>query len=717
MSEYNKDFIIRFAVIWAILLLGMIFIFSNILNIQSEKEQWLKVGKKQQAKIRVVIPANRGNIYSADNQLMASSTPWYYIYMDTRVPYLHQGGDTAFYRNIDSLAYAFSHYFKDKSKVAYKKEIIKAFKDEKSEHKLYNKMISYSQLKDVKNFPLIRRGRFKSGLITREMYRRVKPYRTLASRTIGDIYADTEKGGKNGLELGFDSILRGEKGVAIRQKIANRRQTIVEVEPINGVDIVTTINIDIQDIAEKALVNKLREINASTGYAIVMEVKTGEIKAIVNMSQTSSGAYAEIRNGAVSDMTEPGSTFKIASLTAVLDDGRASMDDIIDIDYGIWKIHGRTMKDHNAHRGGYGATLTLEQAVNGSSNVGISKTIERAYGEDPAEYVDKLYEMGLNEPFNLYIAGTAKPNIKHPNDKTHYWAKTDLAWMSIGYGTQFAPIYTVAFFNAIANNGRFLEPLLVKKIVKNGKVIKEFKARVIRKQMCKESTVRDVKKALLGVLETPKYATAKSVHSDIVRIAGKTATAQISKGKGGYKSGGKSYQVGFCGFFPYENPKYSCIVVIREPKIGGASGGKMAGPVFKKIAESITAIETKKTVHNMTDLDSTKIAEIPNLKSGNFQSLSYVLNYLDKPLRQENSQTKWAYATKKDNSYTFQSFDIEENKNSMPNIVGMGLKDAIYLCESLGLRVQTKGVGKVFSQSIKVGEKIKSGNKVELTLK
>lgn len=711
MTDLGKNIIGRFAIVYLFIVLLMALVVINILKIQlGEREQWLELGTKNNKRDITVRP-NRGNIYSADGQLMASSIPTYYVYMDTRVPALHEKDGELFYNNIDSLSMFLANYFKDKSASKYKQEITLAYKQRKSEFRFYKKRISYSQLKDIKQFPLFKLGRNRSGLITKEMFQRVKPYTSLASRTIGDIYADETKGGKNGLELGFDSILIGVPGVSSRQKIANRWQEIVEVEPIDGMDINTTIDIDIQDIAEKALVEKLTEIEAATGYAIVMEVKTGEVKAIVNMSRNANGTYSENRNGAVADKVEPGSTFKTASLMAVIDDGRAKLTNVIATGNGLYRFGTSTMRDHNAHRGGYG-DITLENSLNASSNVGISRTIVDAYGNNPGEFVEKLYKMGLNEPFELHIPGTAKPFIRHPNDKKYYWSRTTLPWMSIGYEVQQAPIYTLAFYNAIANGGKFLEPLLVKSITRNGIVVKEFEARVIREQICKPSTLNDVKKALLGVVEDPTYGTGKPAHSPYVRIAGKTGTAQISKGNSGYSTGGKSHQVSFCGFFPYENPQYTCIVVIREPRIGYPSGGGMSGVVVKNIAERITAINTNSTIFEIQNDSTLPKEKMPNHYAGRSKATKNVTTQINQNL--PLTESEWVSYLKDKNSYKPVKIDIK--KSVVPNLKGLGAKDAVYLCEEAGLRVQLSGLGKVIEQTIPAGTKAVKGKTIHLTL-
>lgn len=709
MTEPGKKIIGRFATVYIIIVILMMSIIYNIAKIQTvERENWLKLGEKNN-KNDIIVRPNRGNIYSADGRLMASSIPTYYVYMDTRVPALHEDDGKLFAENIDSLSICLSDYFGDKSSEAYKRDMTAAYRQGKGEYNFYKGKISYAQLKDIRRFPLFRLGRNKSGLLTKEMFSRVKPFTSLASRTIGDIYADESRGGKNGLELGFDSILKGTPGLSSRQKVANRWEEITQVEPVDGMDIVSTIDVDMQDITEKALLDKLKEIEAQTGYAILMEVATGEIKAIVNMDRNPDGSYTENRNGAVSDKVEPGSTFKTVSLMAVLDDGKAKLTDVIETGNGLYKFGKATMRDHNAHKGGYGS-ITLEQSLNASSNVGISRTIYRAYGDNPGKYVDKLYKMGLNEPFQLYIPGSAKPWIRHPNDKSSYWSATTLPWMSIGYEVQIPPIYTLAFYNAIANNGKYIEPLFVKSINKNGLMVREFKARVINSQICKPSTLKEVRQALLGVVENPKYGTGKAVHSPYVRIAGKTGTAQISKGSAGYSAGGKSHQVSFCGFFPYENPKYTCIVVIREPKIGYPSGGLMSGVVVKNIAERISAIDTVSTIFDL-QLDSTYTdIKKPLVKSGKYEAIQNVMTNLQQSYGGEGASWVKTISDGKTTNLT----NLPLVAGTVPDMTGMCAKDAIYLCEKLSLKINMKGIGKLTSQSLSPGTKTAKGQEITL---
>ncbi len=708
MTEKRQNIVFKFGIVYGLLCIAFLGVIYRMVILQYvERDEWLKVAEKQK-KTDITVKPNRGNIYASDGRLMASSIPTYYVYMDMRVPALHQGGDTLFLNKVDSVSRALSAFFQDRTPREYKNLLVKGFNENKPELKIYPKRITYSQLKDLKKLPLFNLGSYKSGLLTKEMFRRVKPFGSLATRTIGDIYADEEKGGKNGLELYFDKDLLGTPGISTRQKVANTYQETVQVEPVDGFDVVSTIDIDFQDLAEKALVDSLRSFDAESGYAVLMEVHSGEVKAIVNMQKNEDGTYTENRNGAVSDKVEPGSTFKVVSLMAVLDDGKAKITDTINTGNGLWKVANRIMRDHNANRGGYG-NITLAEAIHASSNVGVSKTILKAYGNNPAEFVEKIYKMKINEYMDMEIPGTAKPTIKHPKKNPDTWSKTTLAWMSIGYETQIPPIYTLAFFNSIANDGVLIRPRFVKEIRKNGQVIKTFDTYVINPQICKPTTLRTVQETLLGVIEGKK-GTAHNVKSNIVRIAGKTGTAQISKGKSGYKEGGKLYQVSFCGYFPADNPQYSCIVVIREPHNGYPSGGRMAGSVFKSIAENVML---KKSEFHPEDIqkDSTvRINLVPDVKSGYNEANSYVMNSMK--IEYKDVKSEWVNTTKKDS--LLQDSPLAISKGIIPDVSGMGAKDALYLFNSMGLKVRISGRGKVISQNRKPGSRAVKGDTVNL---
>lgn len=710
MTDKRKNIVLRFGIVYIIICLSFFLVLYRIIVIQFvERDKWLALAA-QNVKSNIVVKPNRGNIYACDGRLMASSIPTYYVYMDLRVPALHEKDGILFKNNIDSLSMYLSSFFKDKTAYEYKTTLTRAYRSGAGEFQLFPARISYAQLKQLKTLPLFRLGRNKSGLITKELFRRVRPFGSLASRTIGDIYADESKGGKNGIEMSFNADLLGTPGVSTRQKVANKYMETVQVEPIDGMDITTTIDVDLQDIAEKALLDGVKEFDAAVGYAILMEVQSGEVKAIVNMQRNKDGSYTENRNGAVSDMVEPGSTFKVASLMAALDDGKAKLTDTINTYNGQYQFGNRTMTDHNANHGGY-HKITVAQAIYASSNIGISRTIVKAYGHNPAEFVNKLYAMKLNERMNIEIPGAAAPFIRHPSDKSHEWSNTTLPWMSVGYETQIPPIYTLAFYNAIANNGKLIRPFFVKSISKNGQMIKEFKTEVINPSICKPTTLRDIRSTLLGVLED-KLGTGQNVRSKYVRIAGKSGTAQISQGKGGYKTGGTKHQVAFCGYFPYENPLYTCVVVMREPGKGYPSGGHMSGSVLKNIAERVIALNSnRKPSHVDTDsIDEGNF--IPVIKVGYYKAIQTVMADLQLPLAPNTRDWVKTFTDQKQTRVE----SITVSQNAIPNLVGMGLKDAVFILENLGLNVQVQGRGKVFSQNIKPGTVARKGTAILINL-
>ncbi|MDR0371121.1 MAG: transpeptidase family protein [Prevotellaceae bacterium] len=707
-----KKIILRFGVIYVLIIVVFVIVVYKMIAIQTDRHNWLAISPEARIQ-HVELKAKRGNIYSEDGRLMSSSIPTYYLKMDLRVEALWENNGQLFKDNIDSVSIYLARFFKDKSAGQYKHDITKAYLRKSGQYLLYPHKVSYSQLKELRTFPLFKLGRIKSGLIPEVRVSRVKPFNSLASRTIGNVYGDMSKGGESGLEKYFDTELTGKPGVSVFQKIANMQQENVVVEPEAGMDLITTLNIDMQDIAEKTLVDSLRAFNAHSGYVILMEVRTGEVKAIVNMQRNGDGGYSERKNGAVSDMAEPGSTFKVVSLLAVLDDGKAKLTDSINTGNGLYTYGKQTMKDHNAHRGGYGK-ISVANTIHASSNVGLSRVVVNAYGSNPSAFVDKLYAMGLNKHMNLEIPGTATPNIKHPKDEKANWSKTSLPWMSIGYEVQIPPIYTLAFYNAIANDGKLIRPFFVKEISKNGQTVKQFETEVINPAICKPTTVRDMQEVLLGVVEG-KLGTARMVRSDKVRIAGKTGTAQISKGALGYSTGGKTHQVSFCGYFPADNPKYSCIVVIREPKNGYPSGGRMSGMIFKDIAERVMALNTDVKPQDIVSNDTLNhYKNQPVPKSGNYKALYTVAKKLDQKMMGEASDWVKTALAENEDIITINSLKIEDD--TVPDVIGMGAKDAVYLLEKAGLRVQLNGIGKVTAQSIKPNTKVQKGRTILLAL-
>lgn len=677
-----------------------------------EKEKWEKVAESQKRPNRLVLPG-RGNIYSEDGKLMATSVPRYYTYIDFKADgFLVDTFRNSRRNGVDSLSVYLSRKFKNRTPAGYKAYLLRGLNGKSRQYPLYEGRISYSDLKEIRKYPFLRLNRYKSGFYTKEMVQRQKPFGTLASRTIGDIYGEIEAGGttkgKNGLELQYDSLLRGVAGLSSVRRVGGGWTNVIEVEPVDGLDIRTTIDINIQDITEKSLVDELRAIDAESGTAVVMEVATGEVKAITNMGRIREGVYGETKNHAVADETEPGSTFKVASIMVALEDGVCQPGDTVDVGNGVYMYKGARMTDHNLNHGGYGR-ISVEQAIWYSSNIGVAKTILKGYGDNPTRFVEGLYRIGMNADLHPEIPGAGRAKIRRPDDTTRYWSKTTLPWMSFGYETQVPPINTLAFFNAIANDGKLIRPIFTKEIMHNGKTVQSFSTEVIKPSICSDRTLGLIHEMLLGVVEK---GTGKAVHSDIVRIAGKSGTAQIATG-GVYRTSG--HQVSFCGYFPADDPKYSCIVVIRRPRIGYPSGGTMAGGVLRTIAEKIYASHIAFDLRKI-EPDSTAVP-LPQVKGGDYKAIDDVLDALDVKADTDSLETSWVVASADRETQKVKLRDLTLRPGLVPRVVGMGAKDAVYLLEQAGLRVALSGIGRVTSQSILPGQRVVKGQTIELTLK
>lgn len=652
----------------------------------------------------IIVEPNRGNILANDGRLMASSIPQYYMYLDFKA----DGFKIDTFRHyLPQLSKALASKLKNKSAADYSSYLMRGYKSGSRQFLITPVKVSYTDLKEIKTFPFLRMNPNKSGFYTKTMSQRKKPFGSLASRTIGGIYGEADKGGKNGIELAYDSLLRGIPGTSTRQRVRGRWEKIINEKPVDGLDIKTTIDIEIQDITENALTEKLKEIDAESGTAVVMEVKTGEVKAITNIARIQPGVYAETKNHAVADEIEPGSTFKVASMMAAIDEGKVKPDDKVDAGNGIYMYAGARMTDHNIKHGGY-HEITAEEAIWNSSNIGVAKLILKAYEKEPQKFIDKLYKMGLNEAVDLGIPGAGRPKIKHPIKNKDSWSRTSLPWMSFGYETQIPPIYTLMFFNAIANDGKMIKPIFVKEICRNGSTVESLKTETVRSSICSSKTLEIIRDMLLGVVEN---GTGKAVKSDHIRIAGKTGTAQIAMG-GRYRAAG--HQVSFCGYFPADEPKYSCIVVIRRPSPSFyPSGGTMSGGVFKNIAEQIYAHSLSLPVAAIGP-DSVRMCT-PIVLNGNYRETERVLDKLGISFDDNQDKSDWIRTDIEPDKIEVK--DLACTENLVPQVVGMGARDATFLLESSGLRVQLSGKGRVSSQSVKSGTKVTKGRTVVLTLK
>ena len=626
------------------------------------------------------------------------------------------GNDTAF---VDSIAYiskGLNNIFPEKSASEFKKHLMEGFHKMSKHWPIWDERIDYNTFKEIQSLPIFHLSKFKSGFHWDEFNARRRPFGSLAQRTVGDMFGAKDTA-RCGLELSYDSILRGTDGIIHRRKVRNKFLNITDTPPIDGADIVTTIDVSMQDLAERALIDELKEVNGNVGVAIVMEVATGDVKAIVNMDKCEDGEYREVKNHAVSDLLEPGSVFKTASIMTILDDGLVDTTYTVETGGGVWNMYGRDMKDHNWRRGGYG-TLTLPWTLKYSSNVGVSRIIDLHYHKNPEKFIEGIYRLGLATDFHIPIAGYSPAKIRMPHKNSHgqydNWNATALPWMSIGYETQVPPISTLTFYNAIANGGKMMKPRFVKQIIKNGEVVYNNPPQVIKEHIAKESTIKEITRILTEVVSE---GLGKKAGSDKFLVAGKTGTAQMSKGALGYKAGGTNYLLSFAGFFPADKPRYSCIVCIQKTGLP-ASGGGMSGVVFHHIAEGIMAQDLKLNVQDARDKESILI---PSAKTGNLLATDYVLNMLGFNVingwggAYPFGNPIWGTINQDGNKLIFKEEKINR-VNLVPDVKGMGARDAVYLLEKHGIKTIVVGRGRVMEQSIAPNDKVQKGMKCTLRL-
>ena len=706
MSKFNNDKVMPryFAIAVVLTLIGFAVVGKAMYIMTAKKDYWTQVASRLK-RDSVVVKPNRGNILSCDGQLMASSIPEYKLYMDFQAGAEDSVGmhkrDSIWAANIDTICYELSQIFPQRSAAEFKANLLEGkHKVQKNgtvgarHWDIWPRRVDYNTFCEVHDLPIFKERTYKGGFHWETYNSRRRPFGTLARRTIGEMFGAKDSA-KNGLELSLDTLLRGKNGLMHRRKILSKYLDIPVLSPEDGVDVVTTIDVGMQDLAERALVDELKEINGEMGVAILMEVKTGDVKAIVNMTRGQDGNYYEMVNNAISYRCEPGSVFKVASFLVALDDGVIDTTMTIPTGCGVMEMHGRPMKDHNWRRGGYG-TINVARALEVSSNIGVSYLIDKYYGHNPKKYVEGLYRIGIHEDLKLPLVGYHTPMIRMPDTKTtdraKYWSKTTLPWMSIGYETQIAPINTVAFYNAIANDGKMMQPRFIKQLVKNGEVIREFEPVVLKERIAKPQTIKTMQTILEHVVS---QGLGKKAGSKSFKVAGKTGTAQVADQFGSYHSGVTRYWLSFAGFFPADNPRYTCIVCLKKSGLP-ASGGGMSGVVFHHIAEGVMAQNLKRSVDAARDASSIMT---PDVKRGDNSAANYVLASL-KTKASSNSSTNYR----------------ESSKHTVPDVTGMGAKDAVYLLESRHIKARVKGRGKVKSQSIHAGTAIKQGMVCELTL-
>ena len=649
-----------------------IFVMAILISIKLANIQWVDGDYYRQLALErtvknFTIPANRGNVYSADGSLLATSIPHYTIRFDAVAPKAED-----FNKNLEGLCDSLSDMF-GKPKEDYYKTFRRAV-THKNRYMLVAKELSYTEMIRIKSFPLFKMGAYKGGVITEQKIVRQHPIGKIAERTVG--YERVDFDGQMlyvGIEGAYADYLKGKDGRHMMQKIAKGQwrpiSDINEVEPVDGLDVVSSIDVYIQDIAHHALLKQLEYYEADHGCVVVMETKTGYVKAISNLGRAADSTYYETVNYAVGESQEPGSTFKLAGLVALLEDGRVDTSNVYDSHGGDITIHGKHV--HDSHEGGYGK-VSLARGFELSSNTVLVQAVYETFKDDPKQFVKRLNGFGLNKRLGVSLKGEGKPRIPQPEDKN--WSRLSLPWMGFGYGLKITPLQTLAFYNGIANNGEMVRPLFVQEIKAWDKSVKKFDKEVINPKLCSQETINKVKAIMENVV---KKGTGKKLYSPNFSMAGKTGTAQVNYGKGGKTNGSMYYSSSFVGYFPADEPQYSCIVVIHKPHVAkGYYGADVSGPVFRRIAQKI-----------FTDVPSTN-----------------KVKQLDKGIKKQD-QLYAAYYDKEN-----------KTKNVVPNTIGMPGMDAVALLGNMGFQVEVVGVGKVKKQSLTPGGAFKNNQKITLKL-
>jgi cell division protein FtsI (penicillin-binding protein 3) len=695
---------------------GIFIIVKMAMVMFAERGYWNEVSKHLTSTNKV-IEARRGNILSDEGLLLASSVKQYRVFLDFRsaekTPQRAEKDqmrkDTLFNRHVVEFARQVNEIFPRYSV----QELVNHYEkghDAKSHSWLLlpgvsrnSYPITYSQYKALSKTVWLKPKYERWFFSAESKISRQKPFGTLAARTIGGMY-EAKDSARNGLELSFDSLLRGVPGRGHVEKVQNVTRIVADIPQIDGCDIRTTINVDMQDIAEVALRKVMDKWNAASGIVVLMEVPTGDIKAMASLTKTGPGQFDEIQNNAVREIYEPGSTFKPVSMMVALDDGKISMTDSVFCENGVYTGFGRSRMT-DSHKYGW---LDVTHIIMNSSNIGTSKLIHAAYKDNPQAFVDGVYRTGINTHFGLQLTGTAAPVIRRDG----YWDATRLPWMSIGYNTQLPVINTLAFYNGIANGGCMVAPRLVTQVTREGEVVQEFPVEVVRRHMCKDETLKKIKYMLEQVVVD---GTGKNAGSKYFAVAGKTGTAQLSQGSGGYKSGTIRYMVSFCGYFPADNPQYSCIVSVRTD--GGAAGGATwAAPAFHEISEKVMASRNLRDIKEAYD---STLQFIPKVVAGNLAKSATVLKKLGKRSLMNSdyrnvADSLWGSVSSDSGRYVMKPMMFQEGV--VPDVHGMGASDALYLLESMGMRVTMTGVGRVKSQSPARNTRFQKGDRIQLIL-
>ncbi|MBS1951656.1 MAG: transpeptidase family protein [Bacteroidetes bacterium] len=692
----KKSILIRVRIAFLGVLVFAVCVAAKIGHIQlAEGEKWRQEARETMFQ-NMEVEATRGNIYSDNESLLATSLPFYRVAMDPTL-----AKNELFNKNIDSLSLQLARFYKDRSAKEYKELIKDARTSNKRYITLNRKQINYQSKKEMTSWPLFREGKYKGGVIFEKVDVRYHPFANLARRTIGFVN-ENEKGA--GLEYSFNQALGGQNGEALFQKIAGGTWKPVydgnAIKSVDGYDIQTSIDINLQDVAETSLYEAMHSHDADEGTVVVMEVKTGHIKAISNLSSDGSGDYTEKLNHAVGGLFEPGSTFKLVTMMALLEETNINLNDTINTGKGEFTFYNKKVRDHE--EGGYGK-ISIRDAFLVSSNIAMAKLVDKYFGAQPTKFLSYVDELKLSKPLGLQINGELYPKISRPKDKS--WSGITLPWMAYGYGFEISPLHTLTLYNAIANEGKMVKPIFVTAIKKGDKVIQEFETETLNSKICSNKTLNQLKLLLEGVVER---GTAKNLKNTYYQIAGKTGTAMILK-DGRYE---KKYITSFVGYFPAHTPKYTAIVLIKNPKGIYQYGNSVAGPVFRDIADNIYSRDLN--LHEaMEEKKTTELGVFPTLKAGKQEELVMLSNELGVSSHSD-SEEEWVRASKNANAITWKKNPVM--KDLVPNVTGMTFRDALYLLEKSGLRVYFGGKGRVEEQSLKPGTKFLKGSRIYLKL-
>ena len=717
----KKNHEIKEDILWRVRVLYILFFFIGICILAmifywqyGPRSAELHAKAKKITYYKVAIEADRGDVLAVDGRLLATSTPIYQIRMDFGAMGLK---DELFNEEVSGLASNLSKLFKDRSTSGYKSMLISLRRAAKADKKgrtnryklISERRIDFLELDALKKFPLFKYGVNKSGLIVVQINKRIRPHGSLASRTIGSV---NQNGVKVGIEGAFDQQLKGTDGVVMKKKISGSFRIPVDdvanIEPINGVDVVTTLDIDMQDVAESALKKQLDIGGADWGSVILMEVETGEVRVMSNITRKSKGVFVEDYNYAIGRSFEPGSTFKLATLITLLDDAKMSLDDVFDAEGGECYVGKTKVIDTHPED-----ELTLRDIFRVSSNIGFAKAVHSHYADKPEQFVDNICKLGFDKPIGISILGEGSPIVKHPGER--WWDGTTLVRMSFGYALETTQIHTLSLYNAVANGGKMVRPILVKELREYGQVIRTFPTEVMNPKICSDETLKSVQSCLKDVVAG---GTGRKLKSPYYSVAAKTGTAQIAQGNTGYfdKYGRRHYLATLVGYFPIENPKYTCIVSVKTSSNINYYGSSLAGPIFRAIADRVYmsdhTLERKgyKTGRNVK-IDSTLRA----VKGGIADELGYSTSRMSCNIDGLKREQGWL-ATTIDTMGIIQLEKVKIKEGTVPNVVGMGLKESMYLLEKSGLKVSFTGKGRVVRQSLKAGSEFKRGALVSIRL-